>query len=195
MIEGFRLVALAAALAAATAAGAQDGSTQPSVEEMERALGVGEDPSADEAPRFRAPSFEMGGSGASTSSGASAAVAANAPRSASRATRSFEVPIEFDFGSTAIAAAFAPTIDRVAEVLRRNPELTLKIRGHTDGVGSAEANAALSQRRADAVRHAIARRGIANSRLAAEGAGESMLIPDVDPSSRRNRRVEFLRIQ
>lgn len=189
MIERFRLVALAAALVAASAAGAQDGSTQPSVEEMERALGVGEDPSGDEAPRFRAPSFEMG------DSGASASATSNAPRRGSQVTRSFDVPIEFDFGSTAIASAFAPTIDRVAEVLRRNPELTLKIRGHTDDVGSAEANAALSQRRADAVRYAIVRRGIANSRLAAEGAGESMLIPDVDPSSRRNRRVEFLRTQ
>jgi outer membrane protein OmpA-like peptidoglycan-associated protein len=187
MIGRFSAVAITAAVLFAGAAAAQDGSKQLSVEEMERALGVGETAAEDEAPRFRAPSFEIGDAGSSSSS------APSPPRSS--AARSFDVPIEFDFGSTQIARSFAPTIDRVADVLQRNPELRLKIRGHTDDVGSAEANAALSRRRAEAVRYAILERGIANSRLAAEGAGETMLIPGVAPASRRNRRVEFLRTQ
>jgi outer membrane protein OmpA-like peptidoglycan-associated protein len=190
MIGRLGAIALAATTLAVSAAAAQEGASQPSVEEMEQALGIGEDEEEEEAPRFRAPSFEMGGSGSPSSQSSSSPSPGR-----SQAPRSFDVPIEFDFGSTEISRTFVPTIDRVAEVLQRNPELKLKIRGHTDDVGSAEANSELSQRRADAVRYAIVRRGIANSRLAAEGAGESMLIPGVDPSSRRNRRVEFLRTQ
>jgi outer membrane protein OmpA-like peptidoglycan-associated protein len=180
--------ALAAALLLAGAAGAQSGpgaSGQLSVEEMERALGVGEAGEDDEAPRFRAPSFEVGDSGASP-------VAAGP---AQEGPRSFEVPIEFAFGSTQITRDYLTTIDHVAQVLRRNPGLTLRIRGHTDAVGPADANAALSRRRAEAVRHAIISQGIAGRRLSAEGAGESMLIPGVDPMSGQNRRVEFLRVQ
>jgi outer membrane protein OmpA-like peptidoglycan-associated protein len=180
------VAALGAALLAAAAAGAQSGSgasSQLSVEEMERALGVGE--TQDEAPRFRAPSFELGDSATTT-------VAA---KPAQEGQRSFEVPIEFAFGSTQIRRDYLTTIDHVAQVLQRNPGLALKIRGHTDAVGSAEANAALSRRRAEAVRYAIISQGIAGGRLSAEGAGESMLIPGVDPTSGQNRRVEFLRVQ
>lgn len=180
--------AVAAALLFADAAGAQSGpaaSDQLSVEEMERALGVGENEEADEAPRFRAPSFDLGGSD-------STPIAAGPPQDRQR---SFEVPVEFAFGSTQIARDYLTTIDRVAQVLQRNPGLTLKIRGHTDAVGTADANAALSRRRAEAVRYAIVGRGIAGARLSAEGAGESMLIPGIDPMSGQNRRVEFLRVQ
>jgi OOP family OmpA-OmpF porin len=62
--------------------------------------------------------------------------------------------------------------------------------GHTDAKGSDAYNMALGQRRADAVRDYIVRRGYPEDHVApAESRGERELIPDVDPYSVEQRRV------
>jgi outer membrane protein OmpA-like peptidoglycan-associated protein len=69
----------------------------------------------------------------------------------------------------------------------------LSITGHTDGQGADEANRLLSQRRADAVRRALAAAGIAASRLKAVGRGEADPVADnaTEAGRARNRRVEI----
>lgn len=69
----------------------------------------------------------------------------------------------------------------------------LHIEGHTDAQGADDTNRLLSQRRADAVRRALAAAGIAPSRLRAVGRGEVDPIADntTEAGRSRNRRVEI----
>jgi hypothetical protein len=60
----------------------------------------------------------------------------------------------------------------MAGVLRRYPELTVRIEGHTDSRGSAKANKSLSDRRAASIKEALVERGIAEERLATTSFGE-----------------------
>ena len=82
----------------------------------------------------------------------------------------------------------------LAEFLLLNPSVTIHITGHTDAVGSDEANQILSEGRANAVRADLIKRGIAPERMTAEGKGEREFVADNDTEEGRqlNRRVEFV---
>ena len=72
-----------------------------------------------------------------------------------------------------------------------------RIEGHTDTVGDARQNMALSQRRAEAVRDFLNKRyGLAPGRLLATGLGESQpLVPTADQTPEpTNRRVQVLNL-
>jgi OOP family OmpA-OmpF porin len=65
------------------------------------------------------------------------------------------------------------------------------IEGHTDGLGSAEYNLKLSERRAASVVNCLVDRGIARDRLGSVGKGESVPVVGNDTEAQReqNRRV------
>lgn len=83
-------------------------------------------------------------------------------------------------------------LDKLAEAARGCPGKVL-IEGHTDNVGDAQANLALSLARAAAVREALMARGLAADRLVAEGFGASKPLTDnASPADRAaNRRIEL----
>jgi outer membrane protein OmpA-like peptidoglycan-associated protein len=70
----------------------------------------------------------------------------------------------------------------------------LRVEAHTDDQGSDAVNQALSQRRADAVKKALAESGIAASRITAVGKGEASPVADnaTAEGRARNRRVEII---
>ena len=82
----------------------------------------------------------------------------------------------------------------LAQFLLDNPSVTIHITGHTDAVGSDEANQILSEGRANAVRADLIKRGVAAERMTAEGKGEKEPVADNDTEEGRqlNRRVEFV---
>jgi len=71
---------------------------------------------------------------------------------------------------------------------------TLRVEAHTDDQGSDAVNQALSQRRAEAVKKALADAGIAASRITAVGKGEAAPVADnaTAEGRARNRRVEII---
>ena len=77
--------------------------------------------------------------------------------------------------------------------LARNPQVRIKVIGHTDDVGKEEANKKLSEGRANEVMKDLIERGIAPERLEAEGRGESQPIDTntTDEGRQNNRRVEI----
>jgi OmpA-OmpF porin, OOP family len=104
--------------------------------------------------------------------------------------------ILFDTGSDRIRPESTPTLNEIGEMLRSHSDLSLRIEGHTDSVGSASANQALSERRAAAVRqHLIERFGVDGGRLESVGIGEANPVDGNDtPEGRQNnRRVELVR--
>lgn len=100
----------------------------------------------------------------------------------------------FDTGKSQLKPDSAPTLKELAQVLKDNPRLAVDVVGHTDDVGNADANQALSLGRAQAVSAAlISDYGIAPDRLAASGRGATQPVaPNQTEDGRaRNRRVEI----
>lgn len=101
----------------------------------------------------------------------------------------------FETGSARIQPESTPTLQDIARMLNQHSDLRLRIEGHTDNVGNAEANQRLSEERAQAVLdHLVNREGIDLQRLEAVGMGE--MNPAADNSTlegrQTNRRVELV---
>lgn len=81
--------------------------------------------------------------------------------------------VTFASGSAGINPGFYPTLDSVAENLIKYPNSLVDVYGFTDTTGSDALNQRLSEQRAQAVADYLAARGVARSRLATRGFGES----------------------
>jgi len=104
--------------------------------------------------------------------------------------------IYFSTGSAVLLDESEPMLRQVAAVIKETPAANLTIEGHTDNIGSAAYNQALSDRRAEAVRQALLTRyGVAGSRLSAKGFGLTRPVETNDTYEGRahNRRVELSR--
>ncbi len=101
--------------------------------------------------------------------------------------------IEFDTGSAAISPSSQILLDNLATVARRCVQYAIAVAGHTDDVGDAALNLALSRARAEAVRDYLAGKGVARDRLTAQGFGQDKpRAPNTTALNRaRNRRIEF----
>lgn len=100
----------------------------------------------------------------------------------------------FDVGRSNIKSQMRPVLDQFAQGL--DPNMRVRIVGHTDSTGSDAVNNPLSLDRAQSVRDYIVGRGIAVSRIETAGHGEREPVAsnDTDDGRARNRRVEiFLR--
>lgn len=75
--------------------------------------------------------------------------------------------IWFDYNSAAIRAESEAVLRGIAQVLQDHPDWTLRIEGHTDSIGGAAYNQALSERRAAAVRSALVAGGATRHRWTA----------------------------
>jgi outer membrane protein OmpA-like peptidoglycan-associated protein len=104
--------------------------------------------------------------------------------------------IYFDTGSDRIRPESSPTLKEIGGMLKEHPDLKLAIEGHTDNVGSAPANQALSEKRAAAVRQALVDGyQVDGARLQAKGLGQTKpAAPNDTPEGRQsNRRVELVK--
>lgn len=99
--------------------------------------------------------------------------------------------IRFAEASAAIDPASRELLDEVAAALRPCVGSIIAITGHTDGMGDQAANLALSRQRADAVRNALAGRGIPEDGLRATGVGSAKPLAGLEPTDPANRRIEF----
>ena len=102
--------------------------------------------------------------------------------------------IYFKTGKAMLERRSFPLLDQVAFLLKGHAELlTVQVEGHTDNVGRAATNLALSQARANAVVTYLAKTGVDPSRLRARGFGSNKPVADnaARAGRERNRRVEF----
>ncbi len=102
--------------------------------------------------------------------------------------------IYFDFDSYRIKNEYKGALDRVADLLKANPGLVVEVAGHASSEGSFEYNAALSLKRALAVRDYLIKKGVSPERLIPRGYSESR-VADFNyriSQRKKNRRVEFI---
>jgi outer membrane protein OmpA-like peptidoglycan-associated protein len=104
--------------------------------------------------------------------------------------------INFDTGKATIKPDSQAIVDQIVALLKDNKDLKLSVEGHTDNVGDAKANKALSEARAKAVVAALTQKGIAASRLKAVGFGQEKPVADnsTDEGRAKNRRVELVKM-
>jgi len=107
----------------------------------------------------------------------------------------FRLEVQFDNNSSELRPESLAYLDRVAQRLNELPSISGVIEGHTDSNGSDAHNQGLSERRAQAVHDYLIARGVASSRITAQGFGESQPIADnATPEGRaQNRRVVLRR--
>ena len=101
--------------------------------------------------------------------------------------------VNFDFDKATLKPSADEEIDKaVARVKKMEGEM-YELKGYTDSIGSEAYNLKLSQRRADAVRNEMIRRGAPADRITATGYGEANPVGDnaTKEGRARNRRVEL----
>ena len=100
----------------------------------------------------------------------------------------------FATGSAEIQGGTNPNLEKLVNFLNEYPERDVLIEGHTDNVGSAAFNQALSRQRADSVRRYLVDQGVQSRRIAASGLGFDRPTAGNDtPTGRQqNRRVEVI---
>lgn len=103
--------------------------------------------------------------------------------------------IEFDTNSDILRPAADSVLRQVATALKDKADLVVLVQGHTDNVGNAAANQALSERRARAVVARLVALGMPAAQLKAEGKGaaEPIASNETAEGRQRNRRVMLLR--
>ena len=107
--------------------------------------------------------------------------------------------ITFETGSAAIRPDQAPALSRLGNLMKSyidaNPREVFLIEGHTDAVGSAAYNLALSDRRAESVALAMTEYfAVPPENMVVQGYGEEFLKVQTDVAERLNRRASVRRI-
>jgi iron complex outermembrane receptor protein len=117
---------------------------------------------------------------------------APAPVTKTEVQRAFQV--FFDFDKSDITQAAAAVIQKAADSVKAGNLTKIIVTGHTDTVGTAKYNQALSERRAAAVKGQLVTDGVASGEIAATGVGKTgLLVPTADGVREpQNRRAEIV---
>ena len=101
--------------------------------------------------------------------------------------------IYFEFNEAYLKAESLDIIDKLIAIMKKNTELKIEVRGHTDAVGDKVYNQKLSERRADAVVEYMIKNGISPERLRSTGYGQTRPIASnkTEEGRKKNRRTEF----
>jgi outer membrane protein OmpA-like peptidoglycan-associated protein len=101
--------------------------------------------------------------------------------------------LNFQSGSSQITPDSLKSVNDLAQILKAYPNVQVQVVGHTDNIGNAESNQALSLARAEAVKTALVGQGISAERVATQGFGETRPIAsnDTEEGRARNRRIEL----
>lgn len=98
----------------------------------------------------------------------------------------------FDFGKSDLRPEAEVAIEKLAQVLQKNPLLRFEIGGHTDNVGDEASNQALSEARAKAVYNTLVAKEVLAEQLSWKGYGKTFPTAsnDTEDGRQKNRRVE-----
>ncbi|MCU4176481.1 OmpA family protein [Carboxylicivirga sp. N1Y90] len=103
--------------------------------------------------------------------------------------------IRFDVNKATLKRESMGPINKIYELMHKQPDLNFSVEGHTDADGDDAKNQTLSEQRAKKVMNQLCSMGISADRLSYKGFGESMpLDNNTTPEGKaNNRRVEFVK--
>ncbi len=106
----------------------------------------------------------------------------------------FNSKILFAFDKSNLSPEARVNLNKLIGILNKYPDTNIEVQGHTDDVGTAHYNKALSKRRASAVSSYLSSNNISSSRLTTKGFGEiaNKYSNSTEEGQAQNRRVEFL---
>nr|CAA6801449.1 MAG: OmpA family protein [uncultured Thiotrichaceae bacterium] len=96
-----------------------------------------------------------------------------------------------------LADSVADYFDLIIKQLKDNPDIRIRVTGHTDSVGRGAANRKLGRERAEQVRSMLVKRGAPKSKITIDSEGEGEPIADnkTDAGRKKNRRVEIEQVK
>jgi len=102
--------------------------------------------------------------------------------------------VTFRTDSAVVDPAFRPALRTISDSLRRHPNSTVRVVGHTDNIGTAAYNNQLSQERALSVARELIAFGTSASRISVSGRGfyEPIASNATAAGRAENRRVEIV---
>jgi hypothetical protein len=86
--------------------------------------------------------------------------------------------VHFAFDKSTLTKTAQDTLNVAVAYLKSHTDARIEVQGHTDSIGSDAYNQGLSERRANSVKAYLQSQGIAESRIATKGFGESKPIAD-----------------
>ncbi|MBA4849916.1 OmpA family protein [Emticicia sp. BO119] len=102
--------------------------------------------------------------------------------------------VYFDQSQPIIKPQSYSELDRLVNLLKHHPKMSIEVIGHTDNVGDPRMNLYLSELRAKAVSNYLFNKGISPDRLTHKGKGQEQPVSanDTEENRQKNRRVEFV---
>lgn len=100
----------------------------------------------------------------------------------------------FASGQAELVDGGRTSLEEVVDLLQTEPDKQIRVEGHTDSLGDAQANLLLSEQRALSVRESLIALGVDPERISAVGMGEEFPIAsnDDEEGRARNRRVDVI---
>jgi outer membrane protein OmpA-like peptidoglycan-associated protein/opacity protein-like surface antigen len=101
--------------------------------------------------------------------------------------------VNFEVNSSYLTREAKITLEKAFTALRDNPDVHVKIVGHTDNIGSKKYNDWISLRRANRVKSWLVKEGISAARITTAGVGfsEPIATNNTPEGRAKNRRIEF----
>ncbi|MAL58455.1 MAG: cell envelope biogenesis protein OmpA [Flavobacteriaceae bacterium] len=109
-------------------------------------------------------------------------------------------PILFDYNKWNIKPKAAFELDKLVEIMKKYPNMKIKVEAHTDNRGKDDYNRDLSEKRAQSTVQYVISQGIDASRISGQGFGEDKPVVACgtncsDADHQKNRRSEFIIIE
>ena len=102
--------------------------------------------------------------------------------------------VHFEHGKSDIKQESHSLLDQVALTIKANPDVNVRVEGHTDDTGPRDVNVRLSKARAESVRRYLVNKGVSPARLRAQGYGpDKPLVEKTTDEARAKNRPRRIR--